>query len=154
MNRRLDLRGQFTGLFWLALSIVICATALRLGLGTFRTPGPGFFLFLSGIILALLAIILRVLDYSNKKDRSRTMDLWKGLKWHKVISITIALFIYILLLPRVGYLISTFGLLVFFFNIIERSRLWAEVVFALIAVIATYFIFHVWLAVQLPRGIL
>ena len=153
MNRRLDLRGQFTGLFWLALSIVICATALRLGIGALHTPGPGFFLFWSGILIAILAIILRILDYSKKKDRGRTMDLWKGLKWHKVICIMIALFVYILLLPRLGYLIMTFGLLVFLFSIIERSRLGAEVVFALIAVMGTYVLFHVWLDVQLPRGI-
>jgi hypothetical protein len=153
MNRRLDLRGQFTGLFWLALSIFICATALRLGIGTLRTPGPGFFLFWSGILLAILAIILRLLDYSKKKDRGRTMDLWRGLKWHKVISIPISLLIYIILLPRIGYLIMTFGLLVFLFSIIERSRLRVDVFFALISVIATYIIFYVWLDVQLPRGI-
>ena len=80
------------------------------------------------------------------------MDLWKGLKWHKVISIPISMFIYIILLPRIGYLIMTFGLLVFLFSIIERSRLGAEVAFALITVIATYLIFYVWLDVQLPRG--
>ncbi len=153
MNRRLDLRGQFTGLFWLALSIVICATALRLGIGTLHTPGPGFLLFWSGILLAILAIILRLLDYSKKKDRGRTLDLWKGLKWHKVISVAISLFIYILLLPRIGYLIMTFGLLVFLFRIVERSKPGAEVVFALITVIATYLLFYVWLDVQLPRGI-
>jgi len=126
--------------------------SLRLGIGTFQTPGPGFLLFWSGIVLGILAIILRFLDYSKKKDRGRTMDLWKGLKWHKVISVLISLFIYIILLPRIGYLIMTFGLLVFLFSIIERSRLWVQVVFALITVIATYIIFYVWLDVQFPRG--
>jgi len=153
MNRRLDLRGQFTGLFWLALSIVICIMALRLGIGSLHTPGPGFLLFWSGILLGLLAIVLRLLDYSKKKDKGRTIDLWKGLSWHKVISVAIAMFIYILLLHRVGYLIMTFGLLVFLFRIVERSKPWAAVVFALITVIATYLLFYVWLDVQLPRGL-
>ena len=153
VNRRLDLRGQFTGLFWLALSIVICAMALRLGIGSVQTPGPGFLLLWSGILLAILAIILRLLDYSKKKDRGRTIDLWKGLKWHKVISIPISMFIYIILLPRIGYLMMTFGLLVFLFSIVERSKLWIQVVFAFITVMATYIIFYVWLDVQLPKGI-
>jgi putative tricarboxylic transport membrane protein len=152
VHRILNLRGQLTGLFWLALSIFICAMSLRLGIGTFQTPGPGFLLFWAGIVLGILAIILRLLEYSKKKDRGRTMDLWKGLKWHKVISVQISLFIYIILLPPIGYLIMTFGLLVFLFSIIERSRLWVQVVFALITVIATYIIFYVWLDVQLPRG--
>ena len=152
MYRIFNLRGQFIGLFWLALSIFICAMSIRLGIGTLQTPGPGFLLFWSGIVLGILAIILRLLDYSKKKERGRTMDLWKGLKWHKVISVLISLFIYIILLPRIGYLIMTFGLLVFLFSIIERSKLWVQVVFALITVITTYIIFYVWLDVQLPRG--
>ena len=81
------------------------------------------------------------------------MDLWKGLKWHKVISVLISLFIYIILLPRIGYLIMTFGLLVFLFSIIERSKLWIQLVFAFVTVMATYIIFYVWLDVQLPKGI-
>ncbi len=75
------------------------------------------------------------------------------MKWHKVIFVAIAMFVYILLLPRMGYLIMTFGLLVFLFRIVERAKLGAEVVFALITVIATYLIFYVWLDVQLPRGL-
>jgi putative tricarboxylic transport membrane protein len=153
MNRRLDFHGQCTGLFWLALSVLICATALRLGIGTLHTPGPGFLLFWSGILLAILAVILRITDYSKKKDRGRTIDLWKGLKWHKVISVAIAMFVYVILLPRIGYLIMTFGLLVFLFRIVERAKLGAEVLFALITVIATYLLFYVWLDVQLPRGL-
>jgi hypothetical protein len=152
MYKKLNPRGQFIGLFWLALSIFTCITSIQLGIGTFQTPGPGFLLFWAGIVLGILAIILRLIDYSKKKDRGRTMDLWKGLKWHKVISVLISLFIYIILLPQIGYLIMTFGLLVFLFSIIERSRLWVQVVFALITVIVTYIIFYVWLDVQLPRG--
>ena len=152
MYRIFNLRGQFIGLFWLALSIFICAMSLRLGIGTFQTPGPGFLLFWAGIVLGILAIILRLIDYSKKKERGRTMDLWKGLKWHKVISVLISLFIYIILLPQIGYLIMTFGLLVFLFSIIERSKLWIQLVFAFVTVMATYIIFYVWLDVQLPRG--
>ena len=153
MNRRLDLRGQFTGLFWFVLSIVICAMALRLGIGTLHTPGPGFLLFWSGILLAILAIILRLLDYSKKKEKDRTMNLWVGLNWHKAISVTIAMFVYVILLPKVGYLIMTFALLVFLFRLVERSKPGAAVVFALITVIATYLLFYLWLDVQLPRGL-
>jgi putative tricarboxylic transport membrane protein len=125
--------------------------ALRLGIGTLHTPGPGFLLFWSGILLAILAIILRL--YSKKKEKDRTMHLWVGLNWYKAISVAISMFIYILLLTRVGYLIMTFALLVFLFRLVERSKPWAAVVFALITVTATYLLFYVWLDVQLPRGL-
>ncbi len=110
-------------------------------------------LFWSGIVLGILAILLWLIDYARKKERSKTLDLWRGLNWNKVILVLFALVAYVLLLPTVGYLIMTFCLLVFLFSIIERSRWWVRPVFALITVTATYLIFYVWLEVQLPRGL-
>ena len=153
MHRILNLRGQLTGLFWLALSIFICVMSMRLGIGTLKNPGPGFLLFWAGIILGILGIIIALLAHSKKKERVKTADLWKGLKWDKAILVLISLFIYILLLPTVGYLVMTFALLFFLFRILERSALWVRVLFALITTVTTYIIFHVWLDVHLPRGI-
>jgi len=126
---------------------------MRLGIGTLKNPGPGFLLFWAGIILGILGIIIALLAHSKKKERVKTSDLWKGLKWDKAILVLISLFIYILLLPTVGYLIMTFALLFLLFSILERSALWVPVVFALITTVTTYMIFHVWLDVHLPQGI-
>jgi putative tricarboxylic transport membrane protein len=153
VHKHLNLHGQFTGLLWLVLSIFICAISLRLGFGTFQTPGPGFLLFWSGVVLGILAVLLWLIDYAGKKERNKTLDLWRGLNWNKVILVFLALLVYALLLPTIGYLIMTFCLLVFLFSIIERSRWWVRAVFALITVTATYLIFYLWLEVQLPRGI-
>ena len=153
MHKHLNLHGQFTGLFWLAVSIFICVMSLQLGFGTFRTPGPGFLLFWAGIILGILGIILWFLANAKNKEIRKTLDLWKGLKWNKVIFVLVALYIYIFLLPKVGYLITTFVFLVFLFSIMERSRMWIQVAFALITATATYVVFYLWLGVQLPRGI-
>jgi putative tricarboxylic transport membrane protein len=153
VQRKSAFHGQFIGVCWLAVSIFTCVASLRLGIGTFQTPGPGFFLFWAGIGLGILAIVLRILDSSKKEGKGRTMDLWKELKWHKAVFVLISLFIYIILLPRIGYLIMTFGLLIFLFSVIERSRLWVQMVFALVTATATYIIFYLWLDVQLPRGI-
>ena len=154
MHKKWNLHGQFTGLFWLLLSIFVCAISLQLGFGTFQTPGPGFLLFGSGVALGVLAILLWLIDYAKKKERSRTLDLWKGLNWNKVILVILALLVYVLLLPTLGYLIMTFCLLVFLFGTIERSKWWVRAVYALITVTATYLIFYLWLGVYLPRGIL
>src|SRR4030042_571994 len=152
MYRILNPRGQFIGLLWLALSIFTCAKSIQMGIGTFKTPGPGFLLFWSGIILGILAIILRFKDILERKKRGKALDLWKEVIWNKVIFVLISLFIYIIFLPRIGYLIMTFGLLFFLFSIIERSKIWIRVVFAFVTVMATYIIFYVWLDVQLPKG--
>jgi hypothetical protein len=154
VHNKLNLHGQFTGLFWLLLSIFVCVISVQLGFGTFQTPGPGFLLFWSGVCLGVLGILLWLFDYTKKKEKSKTLDLWKGLNWNKVILVILALLVYVLLLPTIGYLIMTFCLLIFLFGTIERSKWWVRTVYALISVTATYVIFYLWLEVYLPRGLL
>jgi hypothetical protein len=43
--------------------------------------------------------------------------------------------------------------MLFLFIIIEKSRLWIEIMIALITVSASYIVFYRWLGIQLPRGI-
>jgi len=38
-----DRRHIISGLFWLAISIFVCKTAIQLGVGTFASPGSGLF---------------------------------------------------------------------------------------------------------------
>lgn len=79
--------------------------------------------------------------------------MWKGVGWKKVILVLFSLFLYIILLPRIGYMFATFGLMIFMSGIIKRSKLWIEVVIPLITILASYFIFNTWLGIQLPKGI-
>ena len=76
------------------------------------------------------------------------------MNWDKVVLVLILLFIYALLLPILGYLIATFGLMTLLFGIVGKTKLWIRAVAGIITVLATYIIFYVWLEVQLPKGIL
>ena len=85
----------------------------------------------------------------EKKSR-----LWKGLRWSKVIMVLAGLVIYAILLPSMGYLITTFALMLLLFGIIERPRLWVQLTTALFTAFATYLVFYVLLGIQLPRGLI
>jgi len=150
----MNFRDQLSGFFWLAISILVCIESIKSGIGTFRSPGPGFLPFWSGVALGTFAIILIASDILREKVGQKNINLWGGKRWSNVILILVSLFAYALLLPRLGYLITTFGLMVFLFSLIGRPRLWVQGVSALITVLATYIIFYVWLNVQLPKGIL
>ena len=104
--------------------------------------------------MGTFAIILVTTDILKKKVGPKNKNLWKGKKWSNVILVLVSLFAYALLVPGLGYLITTFGLMVFLFSLIGKPRLWIQGVSALITVLATYIIFYVWLNVQLPKGIL
>lgn len=149
----MNFRDPLSGLFWLAISIFVCVESIRVSLGTFHSPGPGFLPFWAGAVLGTFSILLLVTSILNKKGKGKLKEMWKGMAWKKVIWVLFSLFLYILLLPRLGYIITTFGLMTFMFCIIGRSKLWIEITIALVTVLASYVIFCRWLTIQLPKGI-
>lgn len=149
MNRR----DQYSGLFWLIVAIFVCWESIQVGIGTFRSPGPGFLPFWSGVALGTLSIFLIIASISKKKEVGEITDPWKGIDWSNVFLVLISLFIYAILLNRLGYLIMTFGVMALLFSLKRGPRLWIHGVSALITTMVTYFIFYVWLDVKLPKGI-
>jgi len=150
MNRR-DL---VTGGLAIFLSLLICAEAISQGIGKVRYPGPGFMPFLSGSALGVLGIILVIKSIFGKSVRPGAARLWRGKQWGKVALTILALLLYAILLPRLGYLIATFSLTLFLFGVVAKPRLWVQVASALATSVASYVVFYVWLGVQLPKGLL
>lgn len=143
------------GLIWVVISSFVCILSTRLGIGTFRSPGPGFFPFWSGIVLGAFGIIHIIKDVLKKRGKIKRTKLWEGPGLRRVILILASLMVYAILLKRVGYLITTFGLMTFLFSTAEglKRRLWIPILSAAI-VLVTYFIFCVWLKIPLPKGVL
>jgi len=150
----MNLRDQSSGLFWLGISIFVCIESIRSGIGAFHSPGSGFLPFWCGVILAVFSLILVTTSTLMKQWKGRITDLWKGTEWNKVIWVLFSLFLYPFVLPFVGYLIATFGLMIFLISIMGRSKVWIPGVSAFIIVLVTYVIFHLLLDVRLPTGIL
>ncbi|MCX5911166.1 MAG: tripartite tricarboxylate transporter TctB family protein [Deltaproteobacteria bacterium] len=143
---------QITCLFWIFVSLFVGTGAVTLKLGTPSDPGPGFLPFGTGALLGLLALahLLKVSFSPFEKDPAG--NPWKGLKWQRSISVAVAILFYALLLPHLGYLVTTFLLMAILFSLYDRQR-WGVVVLASFLVIGvTYLVFHVWLKVQFPSG--
>jgi putative tricarboxylic transport membrane protein len=153
-GRRCYMREQLGGLFWLAISVFVCVESIRIDIGTLRVPGPGFLLFWSAVVLGLFAIALIIVTTINKKLTGKLADPWKGLQWGRVIAVLCSLFLYTLLLPKLGYLLATFALMFFVASIIDdRSlRLWRHGISAVLIVVASYLVFDVFLDLRLPKG--
>lgn len=144
---------QLSGLFWLVISIIVCVESVWAHIGTFKNPGPGFLPLITGVVLGLFAIILLTTNTPRKGVDGKITNPFKGVNWGRVILLLIPLFAYTMFLPWLGYLITTFGLMLFLFIVIERSKLWIEIMIALFTVLGTYLVFYKWLGIQLPRGI-
>jgi putative tricarboxylic transport membrane protein len=146
-------RDLLAGLFWLGISVFVVIQSVKSDLGSLHSPGPGFLPFWSAVILGTLSIILIATTSLRKKWEGKLVDLWRGLDWVRVIWILLSLFLYPILLPVTGYLITTFVLIAFLLRIGVRSKLWIDVASALAITIISYVIFCTLLDVKLPRGI-
>lgn len=144
---------KFSGLFWLVISIIVCVESIRAHIGTLKDPGPGFLPLCAGVVLGVFAIILLTTSILRKRVEVKITNPFKGVNWGKTILLLIPLFAYTIFLSWLGYLIATFGLMLFLFIVIEKSKLWIKTMIALITVSATYIVFYRWLGIQLPRGI-
>jgi putative tricarboxylic transport membrane protein len=146
-------RDLLAGLFWLGISVFVVIQSVKSDLGSLHTPGPGFLPFWSAVILGALSIILMATAILRKKWEGKLLDLWRGLDWDRVVWVLLALFVYPILMPIAGYLITTFVFIGFMLCIGVRSKPWIDVASALAITVISYIIFCVLLDVKLPKGI-
>lgn len=149
MNRR-DLLAS---LFWLGISIFVCVMSIKSDVGSLHAPGPGFLPFWSAFLLGSLSLVLMVTSHLGKTWKGQLSDMWKDLEWRRVLLVLVSLFLYPLILPLMGYLITTFALMVFLLCLVQRSKMWIEVASSLAITLVSYLIFFVLLDVRLPKGI-
>jgi len=151
----MHLRDQLSGLFGLgiALLIVCGGVPVRGSIGTLHYPGAGFLPFWSAVGLGVLSIILVFKSTLAKRGEEEVNDQRTGKKWRKALWLVISLFIYAIVLPRLGYLIATFGIMTYQFGLMGQTRIWIQAIGGAITALLSYLIFQVWLQCQLPAGI-
>ncbi len=145
---------QSSSLFWLVAAIGIVLLSLKYGVGIFHEPGPGFITFFAGLILIVLSLALFFSNFRDQADRSSLWSLWAGLEPGKVLYVLLLLVAYVFFLKPVGFLISTFLLLVLLFRVKGSYRLKTILLMSLLATAGSYLVFEIWLKAQFPKGIL
>jgi hypothetical protein len=142
-------------LIWIVFALVVCLGGLRLGFGSFHSPQAGFMPFLAGLLLGILAIADLLQGFLRKwqQDKSDKV-IWADIHWGKLLITLGVLILYTVLFSTLGFLIGTFLLLLFLYQVMER-RSWTTVLIAAgITTVLFYLAFKVGLDSQLPRGFL
>ena len=135
---------------WLILALGICYMATSLGAGAAHEPGSGFVFLWSGLLLALLALLL-VASFLRERHESAT-EL-HAMAWRKVFAVLTALVLYGIFLEKIGFVASSFLLLILLARLGGATR-WASIVtIAAVAALGTFILFDVWLNIRLPKGI-
>jgi putative tricarboxylic transport membrane protein len=137
-------------LFWIALGILVCYGASRLGLGSVTEPGSGFIFFWSGLIL----VILSLMDLAGSLHGAEELVQETGaMNWVKIALVIFSLMLYAFFLERLGFVVATFVLLSFLLGWIERTGWARSLGIASSAALGSFAIFELWLKIRLPKGI-
>lgn len=142
-------------LVWIVFAFFVCVGGLRLGFGSFHEPQAGFMPFLSGLLLGVLALADLIHGWIHRwsKDKEDKI-IWAEIHWTKLLLTLAALVLYTAFFSTLGFIITTFLLLLFLYQVMEK-RSWS---FLLITSFVTtglfYIAFKIGLDSQLPRGFL
>ncbi len=144
--KRLDL-DAIGGLFWAAVGIFFALGAVRLKLGTFRNPGPGFIPL--GIALLLLFFSLFTLARGLIKPAGKAREI----PWKRPALVIGAVFLYGLLLSLIGFLPATFILMAILLGLlmkVEKGRWLYVLLFSAVTALGAWLVFSVFLRVPFP----
>ena len=147
-------RARVAAAVLLAFGLVGAFEAHRLVIGSARQPGPGFFPFWLSLALVVvsLALLLRRAAPAGMPAAGAIPIAEPPLRRSKVVLTLLAGLGYALVVESLGFTVTTFLFLVFLLMLIERRRPVTALVLAGSTALASYVVFKVWLAVQLPDG--
>ena len=139
-----------SNLFWFVLGLLICYGATRLGIGSVTDPGSGFIFFWSGLILALLSLILFAGPLRDVATETREIA---GTNWAKISLVLVSLVLYVLFLEKLGFVLTTFLLLSFLLGVSEGKSWFRALGVAGTAALGSFVLFELWLKIRLPMGV-
>jgi len=142
----------WTGLFLMILSGAVIREAVDLDVGTPSNPGSGFMFFGVSCVLGLLALHQCIKTLSSKERQTESTP--ERIHWGRIISVILITILYILCLQPVGYLMCTFLLLSFLFQVLQRGHWVSRMIGAALTSFLTYVAFAKMLQLNLPKGLI
>jgi len=139
----------WTGLFLVIFSGAVISEAIELEVGTPHNPGSGFMIFGAACVLGLLALRQFIKSFHSKRQEAEVSE---AIHWKRIVSVILANIIYIFILQPVGYLLSTFLLMGFLFQVHEKGKWFSAVWGAVLTSFLSYLVFSRMLQLHLPRG--
>jgi putative tricarboxylic transport membrane protein len=142
---------RMQSLIWGIFGLYIAFEGVHLKLGTPRAPKPGFLIFWMGIIIMILSAAFFLQSFSAVREEKKIR--WKGRQWPKGVMVMLALFLYAAVFHWLGFILSTFLLLLFLFKGLEPQRWGIALLLSAVTITICYLVFSVFLELQFPPGL-
>ena len=140
-------RDFFSGLLLIFVGAAFAIGATGYNFGAAVRPGPGYFPFGLGIILAILGVIVFVTSFVR---RCTDGDPIGAIPWRPLICVVGAIVFFAVGLPRLGFVI-TFPLMIVLTSYASTEFTWkGALLTALVLTVASYLIFIFGLQLNIP----
>ena len=150
MKRTKPIAAGAGAFFWVAVGLLACYGASRLGIGSVAEPGAGFIFFWSGLVLMILSLIVLADSVRSSEDTVRRIS---KMNWPKITLVLFSLLLYAFFLEILGFVLTTFVLMSFLLGCIEGTGWFRSLGVASAAALTSYAMFELWLKIRLPKGI-
>jgi putative tricarboxylic transport membrane protein len=142
-------RDQVGGFFFAFIGVIFFLLSIKLPTGKLTQPGPGVFPLALSLLLCTVGLMI---FFSTTKEKTK-IDWRKGLpdlaKPAAIVLLTLA---YIILLGRLGYLLTSFIYLFSLFLLVSRYKWFFSAGLSGALAIASWIFFGKILGIQLPLG--
>lgn len=140
-------RDFFSGLLLIFVGAAFAIGATNYNFGAAIRPGPGYFPFGLGIILAVLGVIVFVTSFYR---RCTDGDKIGSIPWRPLFFVVGAILFFAVCLPRLGFVI-TFPLMIVLTSMASTEFTWrGALLTALVLTVASYLIFITGLKLTIP----
>lgn len=142
---------RLNGFFFIIFSLYTVYESLKLPRGGFHQPEAGFFPL--GLALALFLLSGFLLFQAFGKGHTKEW-LQFGEGKRRVAFAIAAMVVYVFVLNILGYIVSTFLIMVFILKGLEKQKWRTTLIISLPCVVLSYVSFSWYLGVPLPKGII
>jgi hypothetical protein len=148
--RRIDIG---IGIFFVLLGLLSTTQSLQLELWQRGgIPGPGMFPLVLSILLIGLGGLMVVTRLRATPDAYPPFEKLSRDGFRRVVTVMIASVVSLVLLPILGYFVSSLVLVAFLIIFVERLRSWRAAVTVVALPVAFFLVFVVLLRIRLPGG--
>jgi len=139
------------GAVWLLLGAAFAVESVRLGVGVFREPGPGFTSLLAAILMLWQAGVLLLSGLGGQRAGDARRE---RIDWRPLWPVLVALPVYVGSLPYLGFVPASFVFVLVLMLLSDRRRWKQALGISALAVALCHLVFVVGLGVRLPAGLL
>lgn len=141
---------RIAAVFLILVGIGAAFGALKIGFGSFRSPGPGFLPFWLSVVLTIVSAVYFIINLGHDAK----VKLWPEKTWFRPLVAIVVMFAYGFFMKWFGFCTATLLLFVTWMTVVAKEKWSTVALVSILTTVITYLLFEVFLKVPLPKGIL